>query len=85
MSTANDGGDGVRMVVSVPGNVASGESPRLEASTGMIVGTASVDAEPGVESSLVLPRRGLRPIAEMVEGLPPSGLQFMTRVGDFST
>ena len=45
-STATEGGDEVQTVVPIPGNVAPGGSPGLEASTGML-GTASGDAEPG--------------------------------------
>ena len=46
VSTATEGGDEVQMVVPIPGNVAPGGSPGLEASTGML-GTAFADAEPG--------------------------------------
>ena len=48
VSTATEGGDEVQMVVPIPGNVAPGGSPGLEASTGML-GTTFADAEPGVE------------------------------------
>ena len=47
VSTANAGGDGVQMVVPVSGNVSPGESPGLEASTGMLLGTESGAAESG--------------------------------------
>ena len=92
VSTANEGGDGVQMVVPVSGNVSPGESPGLEASTGMLLGTESGDAESGGRvvtgasaEGFVTPRsqQGLPTIAEMVEGFPASGLQLMTRVGDF--
>ena len=80
------------MVVPVSGNVSPGESPGLEASTGMLLGTESGDAESGGRvvtgasaEGFVTPRsqQGLPTIAEMVEGFPASGLQLMTRVGDF--
>ena len=83
VSTANAGGDGVQMVVPVSG---------LEASTGMLLGTESGDAESGGRvvagasaEGFLTPRsqQGLPTIAEMVEGFPASGLQLMTRVGDF--
>ena len=92
MSTTMDGGVGVQMVVPVSGNVSPGESPGLEASTGMLLGTESGDAESGGRvvtgasaEGFVTPRsqQGLPTIAEMVEGFPASGLQLMTRVGDF--
>ena len=91
VSTVTEGGDEVQMVVPIPGNVAPGGSPGLEASTGML-GTASGDAEPGGRvvagasaEGFVTPRsqQGLPTISEMVEGFPSSGLQLMTRVGDF--
>ena len=47
VSTANEGGDRVQRVVPVSGNVSPGESPGLEASTGMLLGTESGDAESG--------------------------------------
>ena len=92
VSTANEGGDRVQRVVPVSGNVSPGESPGLEASTGMLLGTESGDAESGGRvvagasaEGFVTPRsqQGLPTIAEMVEGFPASGLQLMTRVGDF--
>ena len=57
-----------------------------------MLGTASGDAEPGGRvvagastEGFVTPRsqQGLPTIAEMVEGFPSTGLQLMTRVGDF--
>ena len=57
-----------------------------------MLGTASGDAEPGGRvvagastEGFVTPRsqQGLPTISEMVEGFPSSGLQLMTRVGDF--
>ena len=92
MSTTMDGGVGVQMIVPVSGNVSPGESPGLEASTGMLLGTESGDAESGGRvvtgasaEGFVTPRsqQGLPTIAEMVEGFPVLGLQLMTRVGDF--
>ena len=91
VSTAIEGGDEVQTVVPIPGNVALGGSPGLKASTGML-GTASGDAKPGGRvvagasaEGFVTPRsqQGLPTISEMVEGFPSSGLQLMTRVGDF--
>ena len=91
VSTATEGGYEVQTVVPIPGNVAPGGSPGLEASTG-ILGTASGDAEPGGRvvagasaEGFVTPRsqQGLPTISEMVEGFPSTGLQLMTRVGEF--
>ena len=92
VSTANEGGDRVQRIVPVSGNVSPGESPGLEASTGMLLGTESGDAESGGRivagasaEGFMTPRsqQGLPTIAEMVDGFPVSGLQLTTRVGDF--
>ena len=89
-STTIMGGDVAHHVVHMP-DASSGESPGLQTSTGML-GTVSGDALSGgvvagdsqVEG-FVTPRsqQGLPTIAEMVEGFPASGLQLMTKVGDF--
>ena len=90
MSTTIRGGDVAHHVVQTP-DASPGESPGLQTSTGRL-GTVSGDAVSGgvvagdsqVEG-FVTPRsqQGLPTIAEMVEGFPASGLQLMTRVGDF--
>ena len=89
-STTITDGDVAQHVVQMP-DVSPGESPGLQTSTG-VLGTVSGDALSGgvvagdsqVEG-FVTPRsqQGLPTIAEMVEGLPASGLQLMRRVGDF--
>ena len=89
-STTIMGGDVAHHVAQMP-DASPGESPGLQTSAGML-GTVSGDALSGgvfagdsqVEG-FVTPRsqQGLPTIAEMVEGFPASGLQLMTRVGDF--
>ena len=86
-STTIMGGDVAHHVVQMP-DASPGE---IQTNTSML-GTVSGDALSGgvvagdsqVEG-FVTPRsqQGLPTIAEMVEGFPASGLQLMTRVGDF--
>ena len=95
MSTTMDGGVGAHHSVPVPG-ITPGEGSGLQANTGRSGagtehGRRDGEAVPGgvaaehFHEGFVTPRsqQGLPTIAEMVEGFPASGLQLMTRVGDF--
>ena len=93
--TTRDGGIGAHHSVPAPG-ITPGESSGLQVNTGRSGtgtehGRRDGEAVPGevaaehTHEGFVTPRsqQGLPTIAEMVEGFPASGLQLMTRVGDF--
>ena len=95
VSTTMDGGIGAHHSVPAPG-ITPGESSGLQVNTGRSGtgtehGRRDGEAVPGgvaaehTHEGFVTPRsqQGLPTIAEMVEGFPASGLQLMTRVGDF--